>query len=100
MKSQHGAPYSRAQLELVRIARDIICMKAEVMAETIPIQDLLTMAQGTPPTAADISTGEQIIQQAQQAMVPLMEADPAEAQGQFQEIEQQVQQAISRLTRR
>ena len=97
MKSQIGAVRIRErQLELVRIARDIICMKAEVMAETIPIQDLLTMAQVDDlPTAADIQQQvQQIIQQAQQAMVPLMEADPAEAQGQIQEIEQQVQQAI------
>jgi hypothetical protein len=65
LKSQYGSVRVRErQAEMQRLARDVIRMKAEVMAENVPIDALLEMSQVDDlPRAADIA---QQVQQAQQ----------------------------------
>jgi hypothetical protein len=83
LKSQFGAVrVKERQAELVRVARDVIRMKAEVMAEIVPIEDLLTMAQvdDLPTQAALQQQAQQIQMQAQQALMAVvhqaMQAQP------------------------
>lgn len=68
LKSQFGNVRVRGrQEEMARIARDVIRIKAEIMAETFEIQHILELAQ-----VDDVMTNEQVqqqvMQQAQEAM--------------------------------
>jgi hypothetical protein len=76
LKSQFGSVRIRErQGELVRIARDVIRMKAEIMAENVPIADLLTMAQVDDlPSEQDIKQQvEQVQQQAEQQIAQIVQ---------------------------
>lgn len=67
LKAQYGSVRVRErQAEMVRIARDVLRLKAEVYAETVPGQELAQMAQMTFPTAQEAA----------------MQAQQAQAQGQ------------------
>lgn len=65
LKAQYGSVRVRErQSEMVRIARDAVALKAEIMAESVDIQDLLEIAQiDDIPTEQDIQN--QIVQQNQ-----------------------------------
>lgn len=76
MKGQYGAVRVRErQAEMVRLARDVTRMKAEIMAEQVPIDQLLMMAQVDDlPRQADIEQQkQQLMQQAQQALLQLVQ---------------------------
>lgn len=84
LKAQYGSVRIRdRQAELVRIARDICRLAAEIMAENFSPATLLAMAQIELPTDADIAKqvkalegeGRQIIEMAQKA-----QSDPKVAQ--------------------
>lgn len=83
LKSQYGSIRIREQQgELVRVARDIIRMKAEIMCENVPIDDLLLMAQVDDlPRQAEIEQQvQQITAQAWQAVQQMDPNDPATQQ--------------------
>lgn len=116
LKAQYGSARGRnRQGEIVRIATDMIRIKAEIFAEEFPIQQLLIMAQ-----VHDLPTGQQIMHQSQQIQAQLgqMQAqaqqvmanpqaqqmaqqDPEQAQqvvGQFQQQMQGLQQQLQELS--
>lgn len=67
IKAQYGAVRVRErQAEMVRVARDVIRLKAEIMAETVPAQELAIMAQMDIPTTEAVQM--QIMQARQQAI--------------------------------
>jgi hypothetical protein len=107
LKSQYGSiRIQERQGEMIRLARDVIRMKAEILCENVPIEDLLIMAQ-----VDDIPTDQAIQQQAQQIqqqafaqgqqMMQQMQQMPPEgqqqAQQQIEQAAQQVQQQIAQL---
>lgn len=103
LKAEFGSVRIRErQNEMSRIARDLIRMKAEVMAEVMPIDALMLMAQiDDIPAQADLEQQAQQIaaeaQQAQQqAFVAAQAGDEAAAQ-QVDQIAQQAQQQIAEL---
>jgi hypothetical protein len=52
LKAQYGSVRVRErQAEMVRVARDVIRLKAEIMAETVPAQELAVIAQMEMPDA-------------------------------------------------
>jgi hypothetical protein len=76
LKSQYGSMRVRErQAEMVRVARDLIRMKAEVFAETVPMDALMKMAMVDDlPTAQDIEMQkQQVMQQAQQALMGMVQ---------------------------
>lgn len=74
LKAQYGSVRVRErQAEMVRIARDVLRIKAEVYAESYPAQELAVMAQMQLP---DMATAQQQMAQAQQ------QAAMAQQQGQ------------------
>jgi hypothetical protein len=76
LKSQYGSMRVRErQAEMVRIARDLIRMKAEVFAETVPMEALMKMAMVDDlPSAQDIEMQkQQVMQQAQQALMGMVQ---------------------------
>lgn len=81
LKTQYGGVRIRAkQEEMVRVARDVVRLKAEILAETAPIEQLLEMAQiDNIPTAADIQMQMQQMQIA--ARQQMMQAQAAAQQG-------------------
>jgi hypothetical protein len=82
LKSQYGSVRIREkQAEMQRLARDVIRIKAEIMAENVPIEALLEMAQ-----VDDIPTNEALMQQAQQIK--------AQCQQQIMQVVQQAMQAM------
>lgn len=99
LKSQYGSiRIQERQGEMVRLARDIIRMKAEIFCENVPIEQLLTMAQVDDiPTQADIQQQLQQLQaQAWQAASQLDPNDP-EAQQQLEQGAQQLQAQMAEL---
>lgn len=104
LKAQYGSVRVRErQSELVRLARDVIRLKAEMLCEDVPIEHVLTMAQVDDlPTQADIQQqlaplqqqAQQIARQAQQAMEQAMAAGD-DAAG--QQAQQQAQEAMGQL---
>lgn len=113
LKSQYGSVRIRdKQGELVRVARDLVRIAAEIMAENFSKKTLLEMSQMEIPTDADIkrqveeatAQAEQQFQQQleqgqQQAMsnpetAQQIQADPQAAQQQAAQMAQQLQQQI------
>lgn len=67
LKAQYGSVRVRErQAEMVRVARDVIRLKAEIFAETVPAQELAVMAQMQVPTADAVM--RQAMQARQQAI--------------------------------
>lgn len=122
LKSQYGSIRVRdRQAEMVRVARDLTRIKAEIMAEVMPIEALLDMAQIEDiPPQAQIDAQIAQIQQAAQAqlaqlagMVPQLgppggqpdgmqgpagpEGQPPDPAAQAKQIEDQVRQQIQAL---
>lgn len=115
LKSQYGSIRVRdRQNELVRIARDITRIAAEVMAENFDKKTLEDMSQMELPTDADIKKqvnelkdqGEQIaadvakqIQEAQSnpEMMAKAKENPEEAQKALQQIQEQAQQQLAQI---
>jgi hypothetical protein len=100
LKSQYGSiRIKEKQGELVRLARDIIRMKAEIMCENVAIEDLLLMAQVDDiPTDAKIAEQAQQIQmqamqQGQQMLAQMQQMPPEQAQ----QVEQQINQAAQQV---
>jgi hypothetical protein len=97
LKSQYGSVrVKERQAEMVRLARDITRMKAEIMAENVEIDDLLVMAQVDDlPREADLMQQAQpIVQQAQAGMMQALQAGDDQAGMQAQ---QQAQAALDKL---
>lgn len=112
LKSQYGSVRVRdRQDELVRVARDLTRISAEVMAENFNKQTLMDMSQMDLPSDADIKKqvreleeqGKQIIAAAKKQVVEASknpqvmaqaQANPEQAQQAAQQIQQQAQQQI------
>ena len=115
LKSQYGSIRIRdKQNELVRYARDLVRIAAEIIAEEFREKTLLDMSQMELPTAAQIEQqirslqmqAAQIQQQAQQAMMAAQQdpqlmaqaqANPEQAQQMLQQMQQQVQEQMQGL---
>lgn len=115
LKSQYGSIRVRdRQAELVRVARDITRMAAEIMAENFSPKTLLDMSQMELPTDAEIAAKmKQIEAQAQQVAVGVQQqvqqaasnpqimqqaqANPEAAQKMLEQAKQQAQQQIAAL---
>ena len=55
LKAQYGSVRVRErQAEMVRVAHDVICIKAEIYAETVPVQELAQVAGMQLPDAATV----------------------------------------------
>lgn len=78
LKAQYGSIRVRErQAEMVRVARDILRMKAEIYAESVPASELATMAQMEIPDDATVQMQQmQAQQQAEQAAAQGQEAPP------------------------
>lgn len=114
LKAQYGSVRVRDKIEaLVRVARDLVRISAEIMAEEFSQQTLLDMSQMQLPTDADIrrqvqEMRQQARQQAEQqaqAQIQEMMADPqiaqqaeADPQGAQQAARQFVEQAVAQAT--
>ena len=115
LKSQYGSVRIRdKQMEMVRIARDIARIAAEIMAENFDEETILDMSQMELPTTADIEKQLDVLEkQANQiadateakikqakANPQLMEqaqANPEEAQKALQQVQQQAQEQLQSL---
>lgn len=106
LKAQYGSVRVRdRQNEMIRVARDMVRMTAEAMAEQMDVQDLLRMAQVDDlPSEQDLMAQAQpILQQAQSAMQQLVEAaatgqiPPEQAQQQGEQLQQQAQQQLDQI---
>lgn len=76
LKAQYGSVRVRErQAEMVRVAHDVIGIKAEIMAEAMPVEELAAMAQMPLPTMADVQ--QQMMQAQQQAMMAQQQGQPA-----------------------
>ena len=76
LKAQYGSVRVRErQAEMVRIAHDVLCIKAEIMAETVPVPELALMAQMQLPTQADVQ--QQMMQAQQMAAMAAQQGQPA-----------------------
>jgi len=106
LKSQYGSVRIRDRVsELVRIARDTVCIMVEIMAEEFDWDTLIDMSQMELPTTADIKKQmrelekaargelEALTEQAEQALANQEGGDPAALEG-AQAQYQQAQQAI------
>lgn len=99
LKAQYGSVrIKQRQEEIVRFARDITRLKAEIMAEQFPLQVLLTMSQ-----VDDLPTQAQVAQQAQQMQQQAMMAqgqgmDPQQAQQMQQQMQGQLQELQNTVT--
>jgi hypothetical protein len=105
IKAQYGSIRIRdKQMELVRIARDLVRIGAEIMAENFDAKTLLDMSQLEIPSNADIlkqveeltaQAEAKLAQQVQQAMQApeaqqMAQANPQQAQALMAQAEQQV----------
>jgi hypothetical protein len=108
LKSQYGSVRIRdRQAELVRVARDITRISAEIMAENFSPKTLLDMSQYEIKTDAQIAQEEQQIiasaqQQVQQAMANPQTAEQAKqnpdaAKQMLDQLEQQTKAQIEKL---
>ncbi len=76
LKAQYGSVRVRErQAEMVRVAHDVICIKAEIYAETVPVQELAQVAGMQLPDAATVQ--RQMMQA--QAMAAQAPGQPAQA---------------------
>lgn len=101
LKSQYGSVRIRdKQHELVRVARDITRIVAEVMAENYDPDVLMAMSQVELPTNADLDkraqqimqSAEQQVIQGQQQLQQAMQQQPEAAQQMQQQAEQMLQE--------
>jgi hypothetical protein len=88
--------------ELVRVARDVVCIMAEIMADEFSVDTLLKMAQMELPTNAMVkkelkdieakakSQLEELEAKAEEAMANPEGGDPSAAAGQLQQAQQQI----------
>ena len=115
LKSQYGSIRVRdRQDELIRIARDLTRISAEIIAENFDKQTLLDMSQMDLPSDADIKAqikdlekqGQQIVKQAadqakQAAADPAnqqkAQQDPQGAQQALQQLQQQAQEQVQQI---
>ncbi len=87
LKSQYGSiRVKERQAEMARLARDVIRLKAEVMAENMPIEQIMAMAQ-----VDDIPHDAEIAQQVQQIKTQAMQQIEAIA---IQAMQQPPQQPV------
>lgn len=108
LKSQYGSIRIRdKQHELVRVAKDLTVITAEIMAENYSTDTLLTLSQMELPKRADIARQVKeieasIAEQAGQLKALIespeaqqkLEEDPEGAQQELQQLQQQAQQAL------
>jgi len=107
LKAQYGSVRIRdKQSELVRIARDMVRLGAEIMAENFDDSTLIDMAQMEIPTKADIAkqvkgieqnAEQEVNQKLQEAMadpktVEQAKANPQQAQQMAQKVQQEIVQ--------
>lgn len=115
LKSQYGSVRIRdKQDELVRTARDLTRISAEIMAENFDRKTLMDMSQMKLPTDAEIKKQVKEITDQQKAiaaqvqkqikdaqqdpqMMAQAQANPEEAQAMLQQIQEQAQQQIQQL---
>jgi hypothetical protein len=108
LKSQYGSVRIRdRQNELVRVARDITRIVAEIMAENFSQKTLLEMSQVEIKTEADVASEvQQVIQAAQQQVQQAManpqmaeqaRSNPAQAQQMLAQIEQQTKAQVDKI---
>ena len=106
LKSQYGSIRIRdRQNELVRLARDVTRIEAEIMAENFDPETLAQMAQMT-DLPSDEEIGQQIAQITQRVqmmaadptVVEQARANPQQAQQMLQQVQQQVQQLEQTVT--
>jgi hypothetical protein len=104
LKSQYGSIRIRdRQNELVRLARDLIAIMCEIMAENFQVETLVAMSQTELPRVADLQAqAEQLVQQktmleqqvadaqADPATMQQAEANPEQAQQMLQQAQQQI----------
>lgn len=107
MKSQYGSIRVRDKIdELVRVARDVTQIAAEIMAEEFDSKTLLEMSQMEIPTKAEVKRSvaelekaakeemQDLMRQAEQAAMQAQKSgqqvDPAQAQQQLQQAQQQI----------
>lgn len=104
MKAQYGSVRIRDRVtEMVRIARDALCIMTEIMAEEFDLDTLLKMAQMELPTNAEVKRQlkdiekaarlelEGLTQQAETALANgAAQQDPQAAQQQLQQAQQQI----------
>ncbi|HEY8343371.1 MAG TPA: hypothetical protein VIK75_10335 [Calditerricola sp.] len=103
IKAQYGSVRIRdKQAELVRVARDLVRICAEIMAENFDQETLLDMSQMEIPTDAEIAEqrkalekrAKEIAAKAKETQAALRQPAPPEAQQQAQVQDQQAQQAL------
>ena len=95
LKSQYGSVrISDKQDELVRIARDVTRICAEIMAENFSQQSLLDMSQMEIPTNAEIANQAAGLRAQYQAQIAEAQADPQLMQ-QAQQNPEQAQQVLA-----
>jgi hypothetical protein len=76
LKAQYGSVRVRErQAEMVRVAHDVISIKAEILAETVPVQELAVMAGMQLPDNATVQ--QQMLQPRQQAAMAQQQGQPA-----------------------
>ena len=115
LKSQYGSIRIRdRQSELVRLARDLVRIAAEIMAENFSQKTLLEMSQLELPTKADIkrqvaelekqakAVTAQVEQQVQQAqanpqIAQMAQEDPEQLQQMVEQVQQQAQQQVGAI---
>lgn len=107
LKSQYGSLRVRGKIdELVRVARDVTQIAAEIMAEEFDAKTLMEMSQMEIPTAADIKKAVRGLEQqakdelaelmkqaegmAQQAQQTGQQVEPAQAQQMLQQAQQEI----------
>lgn len=100
MKSQYGSIRVRGKIdELVRVARDVTQIAAEIMSENYDSDTLLEMAQMDIPTEAEVNKSikaienaakEELADLAKVAQEQGGDVDPAQVEQQFQQAQQQV----------
>ncbi len=106
LKSQYGSVRIRErQNEMIRLARDVTRMSAEIMAENFQPDTLLSMAQVDDlPTSGDIQQQiARIVQQAQQAtqnpeLMQQAQENPEAAEQLIQQAQEQVQTLQNTVT--
>ncbi|WP_434733755.1 hypothetical protein NL154_05655 [Rhizobium sp. YTUHZ044] len=111
LKSQYGSVRIRdKQGELVRVARDMVAIAAEIMAENFSQETLLEMSQMEIPSEADIrkqvkpleDQAKAINKQIQEAqndpeVQAMIQQDPEKAQQVMQQAQQQVQGIMEQI---
>lgn len=109
LKSQYGSIRVRdRQYELVRVAKELTRISAEIMAEYFSKETLLALSQMTVPTRAEIERQVKEIETKVKAGTKQLEVavkspqarqlaqqNPEQAQQQAQQLQQQAQQAMS-----